>query len=173
MQLKKIVLAATAAMTLSYGATSQAESFAQCVSTELVQFDGTVVDAALATPELSTLVDAVVAAGLVDALAEAENITVYAPTNDAFGNVPGGILNAVLEDTALLTAVLTYHVSPGNEDPRRHLKGERAPTLVGQSVFFHRAGGQARVNGAAVSCQGVKTDNGTVWVIDSVLLPNT
>ncbi|MEH6592080.1 MAG: fasciclin domain-containing protein [Halioglobus sp.] len=173
MQLKKMVLAATAALTLSYGAASQAETFAECVSTDLVKFDGTIVDAALATPELSTLVDAVVAAGLVDTLATAENITVYAPTNDAFGNVPGGILNAVLGDPALLTAVLTYHVSPGKEDPRKYIKGERAPTLAGPSVFFHRIGGQARVNGAAVSCQGVQTSNGTVWVIDSVLIPRT
>ena len=173
MQLKKIAIAATAALTLSYGAASQAETFAECVSTDLANFDGTIVDAALATPALSTLVDAVVAAGLVDTLAEAENITVYAPTNDAFANVPGGILDAVLADTGLLTAVLTYHVSPGKKDPRKFIKANRAPTLAGPAVFFHRANGEARVNGAAVSCQGVKTNNGTVWVIDSVLIPRT
>ena len=69
-----------------------------CLSTDIVQFDGTVVDAALATPELSTLVDAVVAAGLVDALNDAENITVYAPTNDAFAAIPGEVADAILAD---------------------------------------------------------------------------
>ena len=172
MKLKNMMIATSAALALSYGATSQATgSFSGCVATALVNFDGTVVDAALATPELSTLVDAVVAAGLVDALNEAENITVFAPTNDAFDAVPTGILEAVLGDAGLLTTVLTYHVTPTRQDPRRWITARGANTLAGPRVFFHRKDGHARVNQAGVACEGVRTDNGIVWLIDSVLLP--
>jgi uncharacterized surface protein with fasciclin (FAS1) repeats len=172
MNMKTIILAGTTALAFAFGTAAQAQSsMGQCLSTNIVQFDGTVVDAALATPELSTLVDAVVAAGLVDALNDADNITVYAPTNDAFGAIPGDIADAILGDIDLLTAVLTYHVSPGKTDPRRHVEALRRPTLQGQYVFYHRTGMEPHVNGAAVSCQGVNTSNGFVWIIDSVLLP--
>lgn len=172
MNLKNIMAATAAAAAVTFGANAQADSpLAECLSEPLVEFDGTVVDAAIATPELSTLVDAVVAAGLVDALNEAENITVYAPTNDAFGAIPADILNAALSDTGILTAILTYHVSPGKTDPRRYVTALRRPTLQGQNVFYNRAGQHARVNSAAVTCQGVRTSNGLVWIIDSVLMP--
>jgi uncharacterized surface protein with fasciclin (FAS1) repeats len=156
--------------TLASGAKASAE-LAACLSEDVVQFDGTVVDAALALPELSTLVDAVVAAGLDDDLAEAEDITVYAPTNDAFAAVPGVVLDAILADEALLGAVLTYHVSPVLDDPRRYVPAVRRDTLQGQKVFFSRYGQEPRVNQAAVDCQGYRTDNGFVWLIDSVLIP--
>jgi uncharacterized surface protein with fasciclin (FAS1) repeats len=146
-------------------------SIGACNSVEIAEFDGNVVDAAVATPELSTLVDAVLAAGLGDALATTENITVYAPTNAAFAALPAGILDTVVGDTDILTAVLTYHVSPGRLDPRRYQSSVRRSTLQGQKVSFSRYGGEARVNQSAVSCQGFQTDNGLVWIIDSVLLP--
>jgi uncharacterized surface protein with fasciclin (FAS1) repeats len=146
-------------------------SLGACNSVEKVEFDGSVVDAALATPELSILVDAVLAAGLEGALATTENITVFAPTNAAFAALPEGILQTVTGDIDILTAVLTYHVVPREVDPRRYVSSERRSTLNGQKVFMSRYGAEARVNQAAVTCQGVKTDNGLVWIIDSVLLP--
>ncbi|MBC8097841.1 MAG: fasciclin domain-containing protein, partial [Armatimonadetes bacterium] len=74
----------------------------------------TIVDLAVATPDLSTLVTAVQAAGLVDVLADPEaEWTVFAPTNDAFAALPEGALDALLADTELLTRVLTYHVVQG------------------------------------------------------------
>lgn len=171
MKIKNMITVTAAVAAVTFGAATQAASFSGCVSTGMVHFDGSIVDAAVATPELSTLVDAVVAAGLADTLDTAEGITVYAPTNDAFAALPAGVLDAVVTDAELLTTVLTYHVSPDKEDPRRWISPKKADTLAGPSVFFHRQGGEARVNNAAVACQGVRTDNGTVWVIDSVLLP--
>jgi uncharacterized surface protein with fasciclin (FAS1) repeats len=171
MTLKNSLMAASVSALLSLGSLAQAASMGECLSTDFVDFDGSIVDAAIATPELSTLVDAVVAAGLDDALATTENITVYAPTNDAFAALPGGLLEDALENVDLLTAVLTYHVTPSINDPRRFTNAFRRETLQGGSVFYHRKGGEARVNGAAVNCQGVRTDNGTVWIIDKVLLP--
>jgi uncharacterized surface protein with fasciclin (FAS1) repeats len=166
-------LAATAALSLTMISGANADSFGDCASTNAVIFDGSIVDAAIATPALSTLVDLVVAADLADALATTENITVFAPTNDAFAALPAELVDVVVGNTDLLTAVLTYHVTTGQQDPRKmsaNLATRRA-TLNGQSVYFGRADGEARVNMAEVNCQPVKTDNGTVWVIDSVLLP--
>ena len=174
MNTKKLLLACSTSVAFaiaSHGVQAQT-SLAGCLSTSLVDFDGTVVDAALATPALSTLVDAVVAADLVDALNDAEDITVYAPTNDAFGKIPADIAGAILADTDILTAVLTYHVTPGENDPRRYVTPVRRETLLGQNVFYQRTGNEARVNSAAVSCEGVQTNNGVVWVIDNVLIPS-
>lgn len=147
-------------------------AFAECIGIVPADFDGTVVDAAIATPELSTLVDAVVAAGLADALANADNITVFAPTNDAFANIPGPILETIVGDVDLLTEVLTYHVLPQRTDPRSFIPTQRYQSLQGQRVFLNRAENQPRVNNAVADCQGVRASNGTVWIIDSVLLPN-
>jgi uncharacterized surface protein with fasciclin (FAS1) repeats len=57
------------------------------------------------------------------------------------------------------------------EDPRRYVTPIRRDTLAGPYVFYHRYGGEARVNDAAIDCAGVKTSNGMVWLIDSVLIP--
>jgi uncharacterized surface protein with fasciclin (FAS1) repeats len=173
MKLKNLMLASTAAIACTIGATAHAapNGFENCIAQPIAQFDGTVVDAALATPELSTLVDVVVAAGLADALNDAENITVYAPTNDALAAIPADILGAIAGDEALLTSVLLYHVTPGTHDPRAFVPPVRRNTLLDQKVYYSYFGGEPRVNNAAVSCSGVKTDNGIVWVIDSVLLP--
>ena len=173
MKNKLTALLATATFSLAVASGAHAETFAECVTTDNANFDGSIVDAAIATPDLSTLVDLVVAAGLDDALATTENITVFAPTNDAFAALPAELVDVVVGNTDLLTAVLTYHVTTGSPDPRK-LTGavsQRKETLQGQSVYFSRANGEARVNNAAVTCQGVKTDNGTVYIIDSVLLP--
>ncbi|WP_086695440.1 fasciclin domain-containing protein, partial [Streptomyces recifensis] len=77
-------------------------------------FDGMAKDpvatAASNNPALSTLVTAVKKAGLVDTLNNAQNITVFAPTNDAFNKIPKATLDKVLADKAQLTKILTYHV---------------------------------------------------------------
>lgn len=170
---KKLLLtcSATVAMALGTNANAASDKLAECLSTDMVQFEGTVVDAAIATPALSTLVDAVVSAGLVDALNDAENITVYAPTNDAFAAIPADITDALLADIDSLTAVLTYHVTPSLQDPRRFVPPVRRGTLQGQTVFYHRMDDTPMVNNAAVQCTGVAASNGYVWIIDDVLLP--
>lgn len=174
MRIRKLAAAAAAALAL--GVTSVPSHaitgpFYSCVRTKLVQFEGTVVDAAVATPELSTLVTAVTAAGLADDLAAAENITVYAPTNAAFAKIPESVLNEFLANADVLGAVLGYHVTPGIEDPRRWSDTVRRPTLAGQPVFLYTTAREAKVNQATVNCRGVRTSNGVVWLIDSVLLP--
>jgi uncharacterized surface protein with fasciclin (FAS1) repeats len=173
MMLKKTILAGTAALACTFGAAVNAQTnFVDCVATPLVQFDGNIVEAALATPELSTLVDVVVAAGLDEALATTDDITVYAPTNDAFAAMPADVTDAILADLDLLTTVLTYHVSTGHQDPRKFLVPVKRDTLAGGPyVYFSRNDGHPRVNNSAVDCQGVQASNGLVWIINSVLQP--
>lgn len=142
-----------------------------CSHTKLSVFNGTIVDAAVATPELSTLVSLVKAAKLVDALSAPGNLTVFAPTNSAFGKVPAPLLDLIGGDTALLTQVLTYHVVAKPVDPRRSLVPTQATTLQGQTVYLGYDANGASVNQSVASCTGVKTSNGVVWLIDSVLLP--
>jgi len=166
--------ALTAALALA-SASAQASvnyaSYLKCRHTQLTPFNGTLVEAAIATPELSTLVSLVKAAGLVDALSAPGQLTVFAPTNSAFGKVPVPLLDLIGGDTKLLTQVLTYHVTPETTDPRRNLIATQAPTLQGQTVYVGYDKDGPSVNQSTAACKGVKTSNGTVWVIDSVLLP--
>jgi uncharacterized surface protein with fasciclin (FAS1) repeats len=146
----------------------------RCATTPAAKFEGTIVDAALATPDLKGLADAVVAAGLVDVLNGKGPFTVFAPTNDAFGKIPPAVFASIAGDVSLLTAVLTYHVVPGDGylfDPRQAFAPRELATVQGQTVFLNRSKSTPQVNQSNVSCQPVKTSNGTVYVIDSVLLP--
>lgn len=146
-------------------------AYLTCRHTQLTEFPGTIVDAALATPQLSTLVSLVVAADLTGPLSGKGPLTVFAPTNDAFAKVPSPLLDLIGSDPKLLTKVLTYHVTSGQADPRRSLIPSQVTTLQGQTLFLAYDADGASVNQSVANCKGVKTTNGTVWLIDSVLLP--
>jgi uncharacterized surface protein with fasciclin (FAS1) repeats len=130
-----------------------------------------VATAASANPLLKTLVAAVGEAGLADTLNSADGITVFAPTDDAFAAIPKKDLNAVLSDKQLLTKVLTYHVVPGELAPDQ-LAGTHK-TLEGADLTVQGSGEDFTVgkDDAAVLCGNIPTDNATVYVIDSVLMP--
>ena len=170
----RVLAAAVTAATLAapLAATAAGPGFAQCRSTTAVDFPGTIVDAAVATPALSTLTSLVVNAGLADALAAPGDLTVFAPTNEAFGAIPPALLGAIGSDTAVLTAVLTYHVVPGRADPRTPIT-RKFESLQGQTLFagWDRASGAPMINQSKADCTAVRTSNGTVWIVDSVLLP--
>jgi len=152
-------------------AAQAAPTLLECRHARAVDFPGTIVDAAVATPALSTLTSLVVAAGLADALSAPGDLTVFAPTNDAFGKIPSPVLSAIGGDPAVLTAVLTYHVVAGAANPRAARKSE-VTTLQGQSLLLgFESGTGASVNQSTADCTAVRTTNGTVWIIDSVLLP--
>jgi uncharacterized surface protein with fasciclin (FAS1) repeats len=140
-------------------------------------FDGMAKDpvatAASNNPALSTLVAAVKAAGLVDTLNNAQNITVFAPTNDAFAKIPKATLDKVLADKAMLTKILTYHVV-GQKLTPQNLVGGSFPTLEKQSLTIMGRGGTYKVNDTAtVVCGNVQTANANVEIIDTVLMPPT
>jgi uncharacterized surface protein with fasciclin (FAS1) repeats len=130
-----------------------------------------VATAASANPLLKTLVAAVTKAKLVDTLNSAEDITVFAPTDDAFAKIPKKTLNAVLKDKATLTKILTHHVVAGQLGPD-DLAGEHE-TLAGDMLTVEGSGEDFTVAGdnAAVLCGNIPTANATVYVVDTVLMP--
>ena len=142
--------------------------------------DDPVATAASNNPVLSTLVQAVTAANLVDTLNTTQDITVLAPANPAFEAVPADALNALLADTAQLTTVLTTHVIPGRLTPEE-LAGEHTTvaggtvTIEGSGEDFTLAADQTVLGSAPASviCGNVQTANATVYIIDQVLAPAT
>jgi uncharacterized surface protein with fasciclin (FAS1) repeats len=131
-----------------------------------------VATAASGNPLLSTLVAAVKQANLVDSLNTAQDITVFAPTNDAFGKIPKADLDKVLADQATLTKILTYHVVPGRLTPAQ-LAGTHK-TLEGGEITIAGSGTDFTVNGnSAVVCGNVQTSNATVYIVDTVLMPTS
>ncbi|ALV38072.1 fasciclin domain-containing protein [Streptomyces sp. CdTB01] len=140
-------------------------------------FDGMAQDpvatAASNNPVLSTLVAAVKKAGLVDTLNNAQNITVFAPTNDAFAKIPKATLDKVLNDKAQLTKILTYHVVGKQLTPADLEKGSYE-TLEKSKLTTAGSGESYTVNDSAkVVCGNVKTANATVYIVDSVLMPTS
>ena len=136
-----------------------------------------VATAASANPVLSTLVQAVTAANLVDALNTAQDVTVLAPANPAFQAVPADALNGLLADQAMLTTVLTHHVIPGRLTPEE-LAGTHTTlnndevTIEGEGENFTVAmDGTVVGMEASVICGNVQTANATVYIIDQVLKP--
>ncbi|QDY75636.1 fasciclin domain-containing protein [Streptomyces qinzhouensis] len=138
-------------------------------------FDGMAKDpvatAASNNPALSTLVTAVTKAGLADTLNNAGNITVFAPTNDAFAKIPKATLDKVLSDKAALTKILTYHVVGGKLAPKDLASGS-FDTLETSRLTTAGSGEAYTVNNSAkVVCGNVKTANANVYIIDTVLMP--
>ncbi|MFD3945252.1 fasciclin domain-containing protein [Streptomyces sp. NPDC058579] len=138
-------------------------------------FDGMAKDpvatAASNNPALSTLVTAVQKAGLVDTLNNAEGITVFAPTNEAFAKIPKADLDKVLADKATLTNILTYHVVGQKLTPQQ-LEDGSFETLQKGMITTKGAGEEYTVNGTSkVVCGNVRTANANVYIVDTVLMP--
>ncbi|GGD09060.1 fasciclin domain-containing protein [Nocardioides daphniae] len=128
-----------------------------------------VATAAAGNPLLKTLTAAIKQAGLVDTLNSAEELTVFAPTDEAFAKIPEKDLNALLADKDALTKVLTHHVVGKAAGPDA-IGGEHE-TLNGDMVMVEGSGEEWTVDGAAVVCGNVSTANAKVYVIDTVLMP--
>lgn len=126
--------------------------------------------AAAQTPALSTLATAVTKAGLVDTLNNAQNITVFAPVNDAFAKIPQATLDKVLADQQALTNILKYHVL--GQRPT-NLDSASLTTLQGGTIMTAKSGDTYTANDATILCGNIKTANATVYLIDTVLMPKT
>jgi uncharacterized surface protein with fasciclin (FAS1) repeats len=137
--------------------------------------DDPVATAASNNPVLSTLVQAVMQANLVDTLNSAQDVTVIAPANPAFEAIPPDTLQAVLADNAQLTAILSHHVIEGRLAPDE-LAGTHT-TLNGDEVTIEGSGEDFTVaqtvtgTPASVICGNVQTANATVYIVDQVLAP--
>lgn len=144
-----------------------------------------IVDLAVGTRDLSTLVAAVKAASLVETLQGKGPFTVFAPTNEAFAALPAGTVASLLkpENKATLTTILTYHVLAGKFDAKTVLaaiasgKGRaEVKTVQGETLTLSTKGGKvmitdAKGNVATVATADVMASNGVVHVIDKVLMP--
>ncbi len=130
-----------------------------------------IVDIAVANGSFTTLVAAVQAAGLVDALKGDGPFTVFAPTDEAFAALPEGTVEALLTDIPTLTAILTYHVVPGAVMSADLSDGMIATTLNGADITINLDDG-VTVNGANVVLADIEATNGVIHVIDAVLMPD-
>jgi len=132
----------------------------------------TIVQLADETDDLSTLVTAVKAAGLVETLSSDGPFTVFAPTNEAFAALPDGVLENLLkpENKDKLISILTYHVISGKVMSGDLKDGQVANTVQGESVTIDLKKG-VKINNASVAMADVKASNGVVHVIDQVILP--
>ncbi len=132
----------------------------------------TVVDLALGNENLTTLVAALQAAGLVETLQGAGPFTVFAPNNEAFAALPAGVLEALLlpENKDTLVKILTYHVLPGNVKAADVRDGDVA-SVQGGTVKLGTMNG-VTVNDANVVNPDSTSNNGVVHIIDAVILPS-
>ena len=111
-------------------------------------------------------------AGLVDTLNNAQAITVFAPTNDAFAKIPADTLTKVLADKQALTNILTYHVVQQRQGPT-DLDSGTLTTLQGGAIRTAKSGDTYTADDARVVCGNVQTRNATVYLIDTVLMPKS
>ena len=132
----------------------------------------TVVDVAIGSPDHTTLVAAVKAAGLVETLSGPGPFTIFAPTNAAFAKLPAGTLEMLLkpENKAKLVSILTYHVVPAKVMAADVKSGE-APTVNGKKLTLKAGSMGVMVDKAKVTATDLVGSNGVVHVIDTVLMP--
>lgn len=162
---RRIALAATVAAPLAViGLAAQAGSSAK-----------TIVDTAKEAGQFSTLLQAAEAAGLVDTLSGDGPFTIFAPTDDAFAELPEGKLDELLmpENKDQLAEILTFHVVP-DEVTAEEMAGQmkELKTVQGGMIEIDSAGRMTKVEQAAVIQPDIEASNGVIHVIDQVILPN-
>ena len=174
--MKKTIIAIAAASVLllsacgTDGSTSDT-TVAATDTTEMATEVGNIVAVAQGNPEFSTLVAAITAAGLGDALSGEGPFTVFAPTNAAFEALPAGLLEKLLlpENKEVLTKILTYHVVAAKVMAADVAAGD-VNTLEGSAFSITTEGG-VKVNASNVTATDVPASNGVIHVIDAVLVP--
>ena len=129
-----------------------------------------IVETATNAGSFKTLVAAVQAAGLGATLSGPGPFTVFAPTDEAFAELPAGTVQGLLNDIPKLTNILTFHVVPGKLMASDVVKLTSAKTVQGQNVTIASTNG-VTINGAKVITPHVEADNGVIHVIDRVILP--
>ena len=135
----------------------------------------TIVEIAAGSPDHTTLVAAVKAAGLADTLGGDGPFTVFAPTNAAFAKLPAGTVESLLkpENKAKLVAILTYHVVPGKV-MAGDVAGKKtmAKSVQGSQITVDGMGG-VMVDNAKVVKADIAASNGVIHVIDAVIMPKS
>ena len=132
-----------------------------------------IIENAVNSKDHTTLVAAVKAAGLVEALEGPGPFTVFAPTDAAFAKLPAGTVEELLkpENKEKLMAILTYHVVPGAVMAEKVTQLSEAKTVNGAMVKISAKNGKVMINDANVVTPNIETSNGVIHVIDRVILP--
>ncbi len=130
-----------------------------------------IVDIAVADGRFQTLVAAVQAADLVDTLKSEGPFTVFAPTDEAFGKLPEGTVEGLLNDVPTLKNILLYHVVSGKVMAADVVGLTSADTVLGKPVAVSVEGDNVMINESQVVIADIEASNGVVHVIDAVLLP--
>ena len=138
-----------------------------------VSNENDIVDTAISAGNFQTLAAALQAAGLVDTLKGEGPFTVFAPTDEAFGKLPEGTVESLLQPENLdqLTAILTYHVVSGAVMAEQVVELTEATTVNGQAVSIQVEGSTVMLDNAQVVATDIIASNGVIHVIDSVILP--
>jgi uncharacterized surface protein with fasciclin (FAS1) repeats len=158
-----IALATSAVLALSVGAASASN----------------IVETAQGAGKFNTLIAAAKAAGLAGALANGQNLTVFAPTDEAFDALPAGTVESLLkpENKAKLAAILSYHVLPrqltSNQLPGRTIHVRTIKSAGDRLLSVRKSGSGVTVDGANVVSADIKASNGVIHVIDKVMLPSS
>ncbi|QTN31719.1 CIA30 family protein [Akkermansiaceae bacterium] len=120
-----------------------------------------------------TLIAAVKAAGLVDALSADGPITILAPTDEAFDRLPEGTVESLLqkENLGKLRSILTGHAIPGKVSAGDALNARKAKSISGQTINFAIKDGTLKANSSTILSTDIACDNGIIHIIDAVLLP--
>ena len=182
---RKSLLALSATALIAGGAFAASHASNPMVGGAEMMADKTIVENASNAPNLTTLVAAVQAAGLVETLQGEGPFTVFAPTNEAFEALPDGTVDTLLmeENKDQLTGILTYHAVAGNVMAADAMKmveddgGEHTvETVNGATLTLKKDGENLTItdqagNTATVVTADVKQSNGVVHVIDTVLMP--
>jgi len=128
------------------------------------------VQTAINAGQFKTLVAAIQAAGLVDALSGTGPFTVFAPTDAAFAKLPAGTVESLVqpENLATLQGILKYHVVSGKLGSQDILTAHTVKTLSGQAIYP-----SVLVDNAAIQVKNIYCSNGVIHVIDNVILPKT
>jgi transforming growth factor-beta-induced protein len=180
-QIMKITSILSAAVTVGVvsAAAAQCGSSQASSNTQMMQASygqaADIVTTAVNAEQFGTLVAAVQAAGLVDALKSDGPFTVFAPTDDAFAALPEGTVEDLLkpENRATLQTILKYHVVPGRVLAKDVVKLNAANTLSGQRIDIATTEGGVSVDGASVIKTDIECSNGVIHVIDRVIMPST
>ncbi len=137
------------------------------------QAEQDIIATAMGNKDFSTLVTAIKAADLVEALQGPGPFTVFAPTNAAFAKVDPKTLDSLLKNKPLLQGVLKYHVVSGRALAADVVKQNAWATLAGQRIDVKAADGKVMIDNAIVTSTDIKCSNGVIHVIDSVIMPST
>ena len=134
-----------------------------------------IVDTAASAGTFETLIAAAKAAGLVDSLKSEGPLTVFAPTDDAFGALPVGTIESLLrpENKDQLATILKYHVVAGDLGSSALADGARLETLAGIEAQISQAESGFNIENARIVKTDIDVSNGVIHVIDRVILPPT